>query len=163
MMLKKLPDNVANGKFKQSDLVQLRMCDRELLVEQGDINTFESSMEINRINPVVNSIGWINHQGDDIPVYYLDKNLDLVTNANELSSICVILNHVNIALLCDDIKVFNEVVISNKGLPLCMQVTNVPFTSLCIYSSSEEVKLGLIFSAQSLGQYITVSNRVAAG
>ena len=152
-------NRVVKGDFQQSEFMQLTLGSAEMLLPQKEIKTFESVQEIDKNQPGTNSLGWISYMGDKIPVYSFDENLEVIRKNESKNAICVILNHMDIAILCDDIKVFNQIIMSRLDLPLCMSRSHTPVGSFCLYSTGDNVKLGMVYSAKSLKNYVSKTER----
>lgn len=141
--------------LSMNQLMVMSIGQKNYYIAQEDISTFESIHELGLDKEIDNTVGYISEQGKKIPVYYLSPTLDFVTDIPESTKICVILNHINMALMCDEIRVMNTVNYKIMSIPECMYSDNSPLDSFCVFknNSGEEV-LGMILSAHSIQRYI---------
>ena len=136
------------------NLMAMTIDDMQMLVPQKEIDTFESVHDLNTKDTLKNSIGWVQSHGKEIPVYGFTKEFEIDKTLLSGKTICVILDRVNIAIMCNDIKVMADRDLKIVPLPDSMLDSKTPVTSLCLYTVDGEEELGLLFDAKSISRYV---------
>ena len=157
MMQASLKQDVVINSNTLSDVMVISIDDNDLLVPREDIQTFESIHDLDIHEPVKQSIGWVRYQNTKWPVYSVSRDFDLQTDNTERKPICVLLNRVDIGLLCDEIKALPCSSVELLPLPDCMVVSGSPVDSFCSYKYQEQNRIGMLYTSESIKHYIDLS------
>jgi len=159
MMQQIAEDIIQHDENSVDNIMIVSLDNTDMLIPQSDIQTFEDIHQLDTQDLCINSIGWINCSGNKLPVYCFSNEFDLQQALPENRSICVILKKVNVAIMCSDIKVLNYYDLTLVPLPDCMSGSRTPVDSFCFYRHVDVKQLGMLFSANSLKDYIECSTK----
>lgn len=129
----------------------------EVMVPQGEVLSVESVYELSPRSNDKKHIGVIYKKKTRIPVYCFSDSMEILRQAPEDRSKCVVIRHDegDFSILCHDIK---NVVLSDmrlQAVPACMNSRKMPLSHLCLYKeSSSLLTLGLVTNAACLNGYI---------
>ena len=133
--------------------------DYNILVPGQDIVTFESVHDMETADLGRHSVGWMRHSGNKLPVYCFTRDFEISGYLLEKRSICVLLNGVDLAFLCSDIKAMEIGIDSILPLPDCMKKSGTPVDGFCTYKQENISKTTLICSAKSIKKFIDMEIR----
>ena len=138
------------------DLMVVSIDGMSMLIPREDIKTFESVHDIDTQEPNKNSIGWLRYLGIKMPVYAFTNDFEIITTSSTKKPICVLLNRVDIGLLCDEIKTLACSSVEISPLPECMEVSGTPVESFCLYKNENgnDNKIGMLYRSESIKRYI---------
>lgn len=148
------PAQQAIGKLMMVTVDGTRM-----LFPGDDIKTFGSVHDLETGELCTNSIGWIRHAGNRIPVYCFSETFDISTYLLENRSICVVLGDSDIAFMCSDIKTLDHSVDRILPLPGCMASSGTPVEGFCLYRVDNQDRTHMLCSADSIKKFIDIESR----
>ena len=143
----------------RSNLMVVSIDDFNMYLSRDDIQAFESIHELDTGDICTGSIGWVKYLGDKIPVYCFTRDFDISAYRLENRSICVILDKVNIAFMCSDIRVMSHNVENIVPLPQCMSVSSTPVEAFCLYKYDNTIRTAMLCSSKSIQKYIGLASR----
>ena len=130
-----------------------------MLVPREDIKTFESIHDLETGDLCKNSIGWMRYLGSKLPVYCFTGDFEMSNYLLENRPICVVLNKVNLAFMCSDIKLLNTPVESILPLPDCMAHSASPVHGFCLSQGDRINNKGMYCNSESINRFIESSKK----
>jgi hypothetical protein len=123
-----------------------------LLLPQGEIRTLESSSDVDRAAPALQSVGWVGYMQKHWPVYCLTEQLVLMSAIPPERRACAILTMGAgyIGILCDDMTVIKNFTAKRYELPVAMKLNNTPV----LYLAEYEQGVACVCNASKLTAYI---------
>ncbi|MCW9015182.1 MAG: hypothetical protein OQL06_15550 [Gammaproteobacteria bacterium] len=154
MMTNVEPKNIL-CKDRETNLMVITIDNNCYYIPQKDIFSFESVQDLDVEEKLTNSVGRISIVKEKIPVYCFSGDLELLDRPTDNIKICVLLNKINIALLCDDIRVANVINIKIVEMAECMKSNNSPVDSFCLLEGDNSIaSLGILIRSLSIKNYI---------
>lgn len=119
-----------------------------LFLPQNEIRSLEPAVEVNRVEPPMEGVGWIFFDGRDWPVYCLGSDLSPSDRLPAARRICVMLGVAQgyFGLMCDRLEVLSENRLQPVPLPAIMQSSHTPVQALALYEGTP----GCVVSADAL-------------
>lgn len=140
-----------------AELMQLSFGSRSLLMARDQIRIFHSNYDIQQNEAGTGSVGWIQSGTMRLPVYSFTDEFTLSDKIRQEQSICVVVERVDIAFMCDEIKVMDGSLKKIVALPACIAVSATPIENICLYHKDNQLVTGLLCSADSIKKCISRS------
>lgn len=110
----------------------LRIDGMQLMLPQGDVCAVESVADIQSQDAVAPAVGRIAYLGQSWPVLSLNGELQTLASIPPARRACVMLATGKgfLGLLCDDVRVLNQLSGADYALPVAMRTANTPIQAV---------------------------------
>lgn len=117
--------------------ILLRIEGLKLMLPQGDICAVESVVDMDMQDPPAHALGRIAYLGQRWPVVCIDGEFRVLDTLPLARRACVMLATGSgfLGLLCDDVRVLNQLDIADYSLPMAMRCNDTPVQALMPFES----------------------------
>ena len=142
---------------KSLKIMGILMDQAEFLINQDELVAFESIPELDSRNKPRHSLGTFSLEDQEIAVYCLSDELDLLDYIPDNRETCIVLRKGNrmIGLICNEIKELEYSMFNIQDIPECMSNDNSPISALCVYQLKDGISvIGKMLTADVIDAYI---------
>lgn len=149
--------SVAQNAGQSRNIMSIRIDQAEFLIAQDEVVRFESMPELDSRNKPRHSLGTFSVNGQEIPVYCLSDELELLDYIPEGRETCMLLHKENrmIGLICTEFKALDYILFNIQDMPECMSHNKSPISALCVYQLKDGIPvIGKILTADAIDAYL---------
>ena len=138
--------------FQDGPFAILTIDGRRFFLPQKEIHSLELVIDINKIDPLTQAVGWFLEENQKWPLYCLDRELNILTYIPQSRKTCVLIRDrdFNFGILCDQINSLDDYHPMTYPIPKCMRTPGLPFERLILNKGKLECVTTSILLARLL-------------